>query len=136
MTVERLNDFALQLHPADDVAVVRRPIRAGLELMNGQGPFEAKQDIPLGHKIAVHAIAAGAPVRKYGQIIGFASAAIAAGDHVHAHNLGVKEFGRDYEFGTDLKTFKPVAPEEQRTFPGYLRPAGPGGTRNYVPVLP
>src|SRR5258708_10912849 len=67
MAVERLNDFALQLHPTDDVAVVRRPIRAGLELMNGQGPFEAKQDIPQGHKIAVHAIAAGASVRKYGR---------------------------------------------------------------------
>ena len=86
---EPLNDFALQLHPTDDVAVVRKPIRAGLSLMNGQGPFEAKQDIPQGHKIAVHPIAAGAPVRKYGQVIGFASAAIAAGDHVHAHNLAV-----------------------------------------------
>jgi altronate hydrolase len=76
---ERLNDFALQLHPTDDVAVVRKPIRAGLSLMNGQGPFEAKQDIPQGHKIAVHPIAPGEPVRKYGQIIGFASAAIAGG---------------------------------------------------------
>jgi altronate hydrolase len=132
---ERLEEFALQLHPTDDVAVVRKPIRAGLSLRNGQGPFEAKQDIPQGHKIAVHPIAAGAPVRKYGQIIGFASGAIATGDHVHAHNLGVKEFGRDYEFGTDLKTFKPVAPEEQRTFPGYLRPDGRVGTRNYVAVI-
>jgi altronate hydrolase len=132
---ERLNDFALQLHPTDDVAVVRKPIRAGLSLMNGQGPFEARQDIPQGHKIAVHAIAAGAPVRKYGQIIGFASSAIAAGDHVHAHNLGVKEFGRDYEFGTDLKTFPPVPADEQRTFPGYLRPDGRVGTRNYVAVI-
>ena len=69
---EPLNDFALQLHPSDDVAVVRRPITAGLSLMNGQGPFEARQDIPQGHKIAIHAIAAGAAVRKYGQVIGFA----------------------------------------------------------------
>src|ERR1051325_8657146 len=109
---ERLNDFALQLHPTDDVAVVRKPIRAGLSLMNGQGPFEAKQDIPQGHKIAVHPIAAGAPVRKSAEIIGSPPAAIAGGDHVHAHNLGVKDFGRDYEFGTDLKAFKPVGPEE------------------------
>src|SRR5436853_350339 len=130
---ERLEDFALQLHPADDVAVVRKPIRAGLSLMNGQGPFEARQDIPQGHKIAVHPIAAGAAVRKYGQIIGFASAAIAAGDHVHAHNLGVKDFGRDYEFSTDLKQFAPVT--EARTFGGYLRPDGRVGTRNYVAVI-
>ena len=56
---ERLEEFALQLHPTDDVAVVRKPIRAGLSLMNGQGPFEAKQDIPQGHKIALHPIAVG-----------------------------------------------------------------------------
>jgi altronate hydrolase len=135
MAPERLNDFALQLHPSDDVAVVRKAIRAGLPLLNGQGPFETRQDIPLGHKIAVHAVAAGAPVRKYGQIIGFASTAILAGDHVHAHNLGVKDFGRDYEFSTDLKQFKPVPPQEQRTFPGYRRPDGRVGTRNYVAVI-
>src|SRR6185295_6421513 len=110
-------------------------IRAGLPLMNGQGPFEVKQDSPQGHKIAVHAVAQGAPVRKYGQIIGFASTAIAAGDHVHAHNLGVKDFGREYEFGTDLRPFKPVAPEEARTFMGYLRPDGRVGTRNYVAII-
>ena len=133
MAPERLHDFALQLHPSDDVAVVRKPIRAGLALMNGQGPFEAKQDIAQGHKIAVHDVPAGAPVRKYGQVIGFATAAIAAGDHVHAHNLAVKDFGRDYEFGTDLKTFAPVA--EPRTIPGFLRPDGRVGTRNYVAVI-
>ena len=84
---EPLHEFALQLHPTDDVAVVRKPIRAGLSLMNGQGPFEAKQDIPQGHKIAVHPIAAGAPVRKYGEPIGAATAPIPAGAHVHIHNL-------------------------------------------------
>jgi len=133
MSPERLQEFALQLHPSDDVAVVRKPIRAGLPLLNGQGPFEAKQDIPQGHKIAVHDVAAGAPVRKYGQIIGFASTAIVAGDHVHAHNLGVKDFGRDYQFSTDLKKFAPVT--EPRTFGGFLRPDGRVGTRNYVAVI-
>ena len=41
----------------------------------------------MGHKIALHAITSGAPVRKYGQYIGAATADIAPGEHVHVHNL-------------------------------------------------
>jgi altronate dehydratase len=43
--------------------------------------------IALGHKLALRALAAGAVVRKYGEAIGAASAAIAPGEHVHVHNL-------------------------------------------------
>ena len=39
-----------------------------------------------GHKVARVAMAAGAPVIKFGQFIGQATVAIAAGDHVHTHN--------------------------------------------------
>jgi (2R)-sulfolactate sulfo-lyase subunit alpha len=43
--------------------------------------------VPLGHKVAMRAIARGARVMKYGSPIGEATADIAAGDHVHVHNL-------------------------------------------------
>ena len=43
--------------------------------------------VPLGHKIALAPIAAGAPVVKYGEAIGQASGDIAAGEHVHTHNV-------------------------------------------------
>jgi altronate hydrolase len=63
--------------------------------------------IPAGHKIATHAIGVGEPVRRYNQIIGFASKPIAAGEHVHTHNLGDGrqrgDFARDYAFGADVK---------------------------------
>src|SRR5204863_5765121 len=113
----------------------RRPITAGQPLQNGAAPSEARQDIPQGHKIALHRVERGGPVRRYGQIIGFASADIEAGDHVHSHNLAVKDFGREYEFGTDVRTFAPVAPEEARAFPGFLRSDGRVGTRNYVAII-
>ena len=45
--------------------------------------------VPSGHKVALRAVAEGAAVHKYGQVIGFATAPIAPGDHVHSHNLGV-----------------------------------------------
>jgi (2R)-sulfolactate sulfo-lyase subunit alpha len=45
------------------------------------------QPVPLGHKVALRDIAAGQPVVKYGVVIGRATQDIAAGDHVHVHNL-------------------------------------------------
>ena len=46
-------------------------------------------------------IAAGSPVRRYNQIIGFASRQISPGDHVHVHNLAMGSFERDYAFCAD-----------------------------------
>jgi hypothetical protein len=41
--------------------------------------------------MALHDVAAGAVVRKYGQPIGIATQPIRAGEHVHSHNLAVGE---------------------------------------------
>ena len=46
-----------------------------------------KNDIPFGHKIALLDIAAGGKVLKYAEVIGIASQPIAAGEHVHVHNV-------------------------------------------------
>lgn len=82
---------AVVLDPADDVAVALRDLAAGARIRiraaAGTTELELAADIPLGHKLARHAIAAGAPVCKYGAPIGAATAAIAAGAHVHVHNL-------------------------------------------------
>jgi altronate dehydratase len=82
---------AIAIHPDDDVAVALRDLAAGAPVRVRRGgaiaSVTAAAVIPLGHKLALHAIAAGAVVRKYGEAIGAASAAIAAGEHVHVHNL-------------------------------------------------
>lgn len=79
---------AFLLNPADDVAVALRPIAAGEAVrVRGGHSVTARADIPMAHKLALRAIAAGAPVRKYGEIIGQACTTIAAGDHVHVHNI-------------------------------------------------
>jgi altronate hydrolase len=117
------------------VGVARRQILAGTPLANGEGDFSARQAVPQGHKIALHPIPAGSPVRKYGQIIGFASQDILPGEHVHSHNLAVRDFGRDYQFATDVRPPAPVPPGEERTFQGFLRHDGRVGTRNFVAVI-
>lgn len=48
---------------------------------------EAKDSIPLGHKVALSAFKKGDNVTKYGVIIGHATQAITAGQHVHVHNV-------------------------------------------------
>ena len=52
--------------------------------------------VPKGHKMATRAIAEGAPILKFGQIIGFAKVPIRPGEHIHEHNCGVHDFARDY----------------------------------------
>ncbi|WP_165073965.1 UxaA family hydrolase [Paludisphaera rhizosphaerae] len=124
---------AVLLRRDDDVAVASAPIPAGAEIKVEGVALTALDPIGLGHKIAVHDLQKGSPVRKYGQVIGFASERIAAGSCVHVHNLRAELFERDYAFAQERSTEHPLDPA--RTFRGYLRPDGRVGTRNYIAVV-
>ena len=77
----------LRLHPADNVLTVIRTLEAGERLdIEGVETLMATR-LALGHKIAARAIAAGGKIVKYGAPIGSATCDIAAGEHVHTHNL-------------------------------------------------
>ena len=123
---------ALRLHPQDDVLVARRALPKGAVV---SGLITLQQDIPAGHKIAAHEIAEGDAVRRYGQVIGFASRRIAAGEQVHTHNLHIGELHQDYAVGRDVRPVTVLPVEQQRTFEGFLRPDGRVGTRNYVAIV-
>jgi altronate hydrolase len=123
----------IHLHPADNVGVAREPLAAGTELRVDGASVVALDAIPAGHKIAVRAIAAGAMVERYGQSIGRATEAIAAGRHVHTHNLGFEELALAYEFPA-VEAALPRRAEEP-TFLGYAREDGRVGTRNYIAVV-
>ena len=119
-----MND-TIRLDPSDNVETALRALVAG------EGG--ASTAIPRGHKLAVRDIAKGEPVLKYAQIIGWASEDIAAGAHIHTHNLEFRNISHDYDFGTNLR---PVgAPEQQDMFRGYRRANGKVGTRNYIAIL-
>jgi altronate hydrolase len=135
MIQRNFDEFAVILRDTDSVAVLKQPVKAGDELVNGLMRLRVLQNIRAGHKIALTEIADGAPVRKYGQIIGFAHGHIARGEHVHAHNLVTKDFGRDYQFCVDAMPVNYYPPEKTRCFQGYARPGGRVGTRNYIAVI-
>ena len=125
--------LVIQLSRIDNVGVARSDIAAGQAL--GETGAVARQAIPRGHKVALADIAAGSAVVKYGQPIGVASVAILAGEHVHLHNLSMRD---DLE-GADGSGLRPVTPAlpdaERRTFAGYLRADGRVGTRNYIAII-
>jgi altronate hydrolase len=121
----------LRLNADDDVVIATRELVPGMRV--GAENVVVSVRIPSGHKLATRAVAAGAPVRRYNQIIGFATQAIAPGEHVHTHNLEVQAFERDYAFCSDVK---PVPqPAVQATFMGIRRKDGRVATRNYLGII-
>ena len=122
----------IRLHSADDVVIARSQLLGGSMVEE----VRVRGLIPPGHKVAVRPLAAGQAVRRYNQIIGFASQDIAPGEHVHTHNLNMGaekgNFERDYAIGQDVK---PEAPRQQASFMGIKRPDGRVATRNYIGVL-
>jgi altronate hydrolase len=95
----------------------------------------ARERIPRGHKMAITAIGENEPIRKFGQIIGFAAKGIASGDWVHEHNVTLHDFARDYRFAEAARNDEILSPELRATFQGYVRPNGKVGTRNYIGIL-
>jgi predicted homoserine dehydrogenase-like protein len=77
----------LRLAASDPVAVAARDIAAGETITVDGGALVLAVAVPLGHKIAMRAIAAGEKIEKYRVPIGTATTAIAPGEIVHTHNL-------------------------------------------------
>src|SRR5438093_1413255 len=136
MATYALTEKAVVLRSEDDVAVAKAELAAGTVLEDGATHIEIRQEIKPGHKVARRAVATGAPVRRYGQVIGFATCDIAVGDHVHTQNLGIGDLSADrYEIGVDVRPVDFYPPAQMRTFDGYKRDDGRVGTRNYVAII-
>ena len=121
----------VRLSPDDNVVIAVDTVMPGTAAA-GQ---TAHERIPRGHKMAIAPIAVNEPVKKFGQIIGFASKPIAPGDWVHEHNVTMHDFARDYRFAEAAKNDEVLPSELRATFDGYVRPNGKTGTRNYVGIL-
>jgi len=86
-----LKEKAIVLNTKDNVATALTDLKAGtnLELDVGGKSLTVKLTaaVPFGHKFSLARIESGAPVIKYGEVIGTATSAIAPGDYVHVHNV-------------------------------------------------
>ena len=129
------SSLTIRLHPADDVVIARQQLIGGTTLLDENVTVSGL--VPPGHKVATRAVPAGSPVRRYNQIIGFASRDIAPGEHVHLHNLAMGTFDRDYAFGVDAKPTR--VHRSAGDVHGHRAPRGPNAgkvaTRNYIGIL-
>jgi len=121
----------IRLSPDDNVVIAIDLVNQGADAAG----LTVRERILRGHKMAVEPIREGEPIRKFGQIIGFAKNHIAPGEWVHEHNVGLHDFERDYAFCADAKDDDLLPPELQATFQGYRRASGKTGTRNYIGIL-
>ncbi len=126
---------ALRLHADDDVAIALVPLGTGRRIEVAGQRVRVAADIGPGHKVALRGVEPGQPLRRYGQVIGFATKPIGPGDHVHTHNLAVGDMQLDYQFSTDIRAIPLVPPEQRRTFMGYRRQRGRAGTRNTIVII-
>ena len=124
----------LRIIPKDNVAVALSAVEKGAVLTVDGITVTALSDIPAGHKIALCDIKQGENVIKYGFPIGYAKEDVAAGSHIHVHNLHTNLSG-ELEY-----TWNPTWPAnetaEPATFMGYPRKDGRVGVRNELWILP
>ena len=85
--------------PQDSVAVVVvEGVKAGQDMnawiMDDDRTItlKARQDIPIGHKVALKDMNTGDTVLKYGVDIGKVVAPIKTGEHAHVHNIKTKRW--------------------------------------------
>jgi altronate hydrolase len=121
----------LALNPKDNVIIAVDAVPQGVTVRG----VSASARIPKGHKLASVRIEKGAPILKFGQIIGFASEDIAPGAHVHTHNCRFAAFDRDYAFAEDARKEEILPVEQRATFEGFRRAGGRVGTRNYIGII-
>jgi altronate hydrolase len=121
----------IHLHSDDNVQVARRRAPSGTPIDGCEAT--TRQPIEMGHKVACRAIEVGSPIRKYGQVIGFATHAIRPGDWVHVHNVGLGELQLEHHY-CSLVPPEPT-PVHGRTFQGFRRADGRSATRNYIGIV-
>lgn len=95
------------LDPRDNVFVARMRLKAGESVETGAGAAALDREVALAHKLARRPIAAGEKILKYGAPIGVATGAIAAGAHVHVHNMK-SDYTPTYHLEDERKAGTPV----------------------------
>ena len=126
--------LVLQIHPKDNVAVAVKPLKKGTVLPGGVRLLE---DLPQAHKAAMQTIAAGAPVIRYGVVLGHAVKEIPQGSWVREDMLHVADCPslEGLTWGTHLVPAEELPEPPVRTWMGYRNASGPAGTRNYLGIV-
>jgi galactarate dehydratase len=121
----------VRVHPADNVAIVvdLEGLTAGATLSDG---LVVRETVPQSHKVALHDIAEGAPIVRYGTPIAFATCVIPRGSWVREELLTIPPAPALDELPLATAVPPPQPPLEGVTFEGYRNADGTAGTRNIL----
>lgn len=125
---------SLIIHDDDTVAVALSDLSPGDLVELGGRRVRALEPVPAGHKLSLRDHATDELVIKYGYPIGAATQPIAAGAHVHSHNLRTR-LSRESSFEFQPRTPRPAAPLAGG-FRGFRRGDGRAATRNELWIIP
>ncbi|GAE34798.1 altronate hydrolase [Halalkalibacter akibai JCM 9157] len=123
------------VNKADNVVVTLKNYEKGETLTVQDHNITLKEEILVGHKIAIKKIKKGENVIKYGFPIGHAKETIEVGNWVHTHNIQTNLSGTlNYSYTPNLEASLPVNSKE-RVFKGYKRANGEVGIRNEIWII-
>ena len=129
------NNLILQIDHKDNVAVALRTLLEGQRVMLNDTEYVLKEEILVGHKVALEDIEANQDVIKYGYSIGKAITYIKSGEVVHSHNLKTSLQGpQTYHYHPQLVDREKQLPEGS-VFLGYQREDGQVGIRNEIWII-
>ncbi len=123
----------IQLHPSDNVAIVVNDfgLPAGTVFPDG---LTLREHVPQGHKVALHDLAEGDAVRRYGEIVGLATRAIPRGAWVEESRVATPTAPDLDRLDLATRVPAPLPPLAGYTFEGYRNPDGTVGTKNILAI--
>ncbi|MEM9763155.1 MAG: galactarate dehydratase [Pseudomonadota bacterium] len=122
----------IRMHPADNVAVVAND--GGLAAGTAVAGLTIAEDVPQAHKVALEPLAAGAPVRRYGAVIGHAGRALPAGAWVNESNVVMPPAPSLDDLPPPAAGQEEVRPLDGYRFLGFRNADGSVGTRNILGI--
>lgn len=125
----------LKINQDDDVVIALDDLAEGEIIDVGGKCVTLKERIDKGHKVALHPIAEGENVIKYGYPIGHATRPIAEGEWIHSHNIKTN-LSDEIEYTYTPKIAPKHYPKDERVVMGYERKNGDMGIRNELWVIP
>lgn len=132
-----MDNKLIMISDNDSVAVALCEIKALEVVTVNNVEITVLNDIPFGHKVALHDIKENENIIKYGHAIGHARCDIKKGEHIHVHNLKTNLDGvLSYEYKEVEHIFEPFEGKSEYTFEGYVREDEKVGIRNEVWIIP
>jgi galactarate dehydratase len=123
----------VRVHEADNVAIIVDPEGAAAGRTSPSG-LSLREHIPQSHKVALYPIQAGAPVIRYGQVIGHTNRAIDTGRWVREEMIDLPPAPRLDELSLSTAVPSPLPPIDNCTFEGYRNQDGSAGTKNILGI--